>query len=197
MKQNKKPITWIAVIIGLAVLSLIGGYNGLVRERENVENAINNMETQYQRRSDLIPNLVSTVEGSANFERSTLDQVIQARAKATQVTLNVDDLTEENLAKYQEAQNQLSSSLSRLLAVAENYPELKSTQAFQDLMPQLEGTENRIQVARGDYGDTVKKFNSKIKSFPTNLLAGIFGFKEYPYFKADNQEAPKVEFNLD
>ena len=126
MKQNKKPITWIAVIIGLAVLSLIGGYNGLVRERENVENAINNMETQYQRRSDLIPNLVSTVEGSANFERSTLDQVIQARAKATQVTLNVDDLTEENLAKYQEAQNQLSSSLSRLLAVAENYPELKS-----------------------------------------------------------------------
>lgn len=194
--KNKNLIIGIAIAAGIVLMSLIGSYNGLVRERESVENAINGMETQYQRRNDLIPNLVSTVKGSANFEKETLNQVIEARAKATQVKLDINDLTEENLTKYQAAQNQLGSSLSRLMAVAENYPELKSTKAFQDLMPQLEGTENRIQVARSDYGDVVKKFNSKIKSFPTNIFAGIFGFKEYPYFKADNKEAPKVDFKF-
>ena len=194
--KNKNLIIGIAIVAGIVLMSLIGSYNGLVRERESVENAINGMETQYQRRNGLIPNLVSTVKGSANFEKETLNQVIEARAKATQVKLDINDLTEENLAKYQAAQNQLGSSLSRLMAVAENYPELKSTKAFQDLMPQLEGTENRIQVARSDYGDVVKKFNSKIKSFPTNIFAGIFGFKEYPYFKADNKETPKVDFKF-
>ncbi len=194
--KNKNLIIGGAVI-GVVLLALIGSYNGLVHERENVESAINGMETQYQRRNDLIPNLVNTVKGSANFEKETLNQVIEARAKATQVKLDINDLTEENLAKYQEAQNQLGSSLSRLMAVAESYPELKSTQAFRDLMPQLEGTENRIQVARSDYGDIVKKFNSKVKSFPTNIFAGIFGFKEYPYFKADSKDAPKVDFKFD
>lgn len=194
--KNKKFLIGIAIAAGVVLISLISNYNGLVREREGVENAINGMETQYQRRNDLIPNLVNTVKGSANFEKETLNQVIEARAKATQVKLDINDLTEENLAKYQAAQNQLGSSLSRLMAVAENYPELKSTKAFQDLMPQLEGTENRIQVARSDYGDIVKKFNSKVKSFPTNIFAGIFGFKEYPYFKADSKEAPKVDFNF-
>lgn len=194
-KKNKGLIIG-AVVAGLLLLTGIGSYNGLVKERETVESAINTLESQYQRRSDLVPNLVATVKGSANFEEKTLTKVIEARAKATQVSLNMNDLTEENLAKYQAAQNQLSSSLSRLMAVAENYPELKSTKAFQDLMPQLEGTENRIQVARADYGEIVKKYNSKIKSFPTNLMAGMFGFKEYPYFKSDSNAVPKIEFNF-
>ncbi len=193
--MKHKGLVIAGVIVALLVISGVGSYNGLVKEREAVESAISNMESQYQRRSDLVPNLVETVKGSKNFEQETLTQVVEARAKATQASLSVDDLTEENLAKFQAAQDQLSSSLSRLMAVAENYPELKTTEAFQDLMAQLEGTENRVQVARSDYGGVVKKYNSKIKSFPTVLFAGLFGFKEYPYFKADTQEAPEVNFD--
>lgn len=190
----KKPWFIAIGIIGVLVLLLVGSYNGLVKERENVHNQINTLESQYQRRNDLIPNLVNTIKGSSKFEQETLTKVIEARASATQVKLNVDDLTEENLAKFQAAQQQVSSSLSRLLVVAEDYPELTTTAAYQDLMVQLEGTENRIQVARSDYGEVVKKYNSKIKTFPTNILAGIFGFKEFPYFQAESKEAPTVNF---
>lgn len=188
--------TWliIAGVAGVLLLSLIGSYNGLVKEREKVHNQINTLESQYQRRNDLIPNLVSTIKGSSKFEEDTLTKVIEARASATQIKLDVNDLTEDKMAKFQAAQQQVGSSLSRLLAVAENYPELKTTEAYKDLMVQLEGTENRIQVARSDYGEVVQKYNSKIKTFPTSLLANMFGFKEFPYFKADSTEAPKVNF---
>lgn len=193
--MQKKGLMIGAAIALFLVMSGINAYNGLVKGDERVKQSINAIESQYQRRSDLVPNLVNVVKGSANFEEETLTKVIDARANATKITLDANNMTEENLRKFQETQNQLGASLGRLMAVAENYPELKSTQAFQDLMPQLEGTENRIQTVRSDYGKEVQIFNSKIKSFPTVIFARLFGFKEYPYFKADSSEAPKVDFS--
>ena len=185
----------LAAVIAVTTLSSCG-YNSMVKLDENVKSKWGTVQTQYQRRADLIPNLVSTVKGAAKFEQGTLTAVIEARAKATQMTVNADDLTPENIEKYQAAQGQLSQALGKLLSITENYPELKATQQFSDLSAQLESTENRITVARKDFNDAVQEYNSKIRSFPTNLTAGMFGFKAKGYFEADAtaKTAPKVEF---
>jgi len=193
MKKWKIPVI-IGGVLLLLVMMIAGSYNGMVSSRESVNTAWSKVESQYQRRSDLIPNLVNTVKGAANFEQETLTKVIEARAKATQI--KVDANNPDDIAKFQQAQSEVSSSLSRLLAVAENYPQLKATENFKDLQSQLEGTENRIAVARNDFNDAARSYNTKIKSFPANLLAGMFGFKERPYFEADAdaKKAPSVNF---
>lgn len=188
-----------AIIIGaVLVIALVlgGAYNGLVASREAVNTAWSKVESQYQRRSDLIPNLVNTVKGAANFEQETLSKVVEARAKATQI--KVDANNPDDIARFQQAQGEVSSALSRLLAVSENYPQLRATDNFKDLQVQLEGTENRITVARNDFNDTAKSYNTKVKSFPTNIFAGLFGFKERPYFAAEAgaDKAPKVDFGV-
>lgn len=172
-------------------------YNMLVSEQEKVNEAWSNVENQYQRRSDLIPNLVGTVKGYAKHEESTLTGVIEARAKATSINLNVDNLDDESLARFQKAQGELSSSLSKLMAVAEAYPTLQANQNFLELQAQLEGTENRITVARRNYNDVTRKYNTSIKSFPIVIYASWFGFKEKPYFKADegSEKVPIVNFD--
>ena len=191
---------WTVPVIVLGALILIamimgGVYNSLVASRENVNNATADLQSAYQRRSDLIPNLVNTVKGSSSFEQDILTAVVDARAKATQITLSAD-ATPEQLQAFQSAQSGLSSSLSRLIAVAENYPDIKSTQAYQDLMVQLEGTENRINTARNDYNETAKNHNVKVQSFPTNLVAGMFGFKTVILFQGDPgvEKSPTVNF---
>ena len=195
-----KKSTLVIVII-LAVVVIFGGcgvskYNKLVQQDEVVKNKWGAVQSQYQRRADLIPNLVSTVKGAANFEKETLTQVMEARAKATQITVNADDLSPEKLQQFQAAQGQLSSALGRLLAVSESYPELKANQNFLDLQAQLEGTENRITVARNDFNDAVKGYNSAVRTFPGNIMAGIGGFGQKGYFEADkgSENAPKVAF---
>jgi LemA protein len=190
-----------------AILGIIGalffttmlsscGYNSMVKLDEDVKTKWNQVETQYQRRSDLIPNLVSTVKGAAKFEESTLTAVVEARSKASQIKVNADDLSPEKIAQFQAAQGQVGQALSRLMVLTENYPELKATQQFSDLSVQLEGTENRIAVARKDFNDSVQEYNTKVRSFPNNLTAGMFGFKQRAGFKADEgaQNAPKVQF---
>lgn len=183
----------IAAIIGL---SLSSSYNGLVFKQENVQTALANLDSQYQRRADLIPNLVSTVKGAADFEQDTLTTVVEARAKATSITLDVSNATPEQIAAYQSAQGELSQALGRLLAVAESYPDLKSVETYRDLLSQLEGTENRINAARQDYNNSVNALNKAIKRFPTNIVAGMFGFEEAAYFAADEgaSTAPAVDF---
>jgi len=183
----------VVVIIGLII---VGGYNGLVGQRENINKTFGNLEAQYQRRADLVPNLVSTVKGAANFEQTTLTNVVNARAKATSIQVDADSATPEQMSKYQAAQGELSQALGKLLAITENYPELKAVAAFQDLQVQLEGTENRITVARKDYNDVSATYNASTKRFPTNITAGIFGFKEFPYFEAEQgaENAPNVNF---
>lgn len=197
--MNRKwlvPGIIIGVIVVLGMI-IVGGYNGLVGQREKVNNALANVDTQYQRRSDLVKNLVATVKGAANFEQETLTQVTEARAKATSISIDPSNATPEQLAQYQQSQGELSQALGRLLAVTENYPELKSVANFQDLQVQLEGTENRIAVARQDYNAVVTTYNTTISRFPTNLTAGIFGFDRYTTFKADqgSEAAPTVDFN--
>ena len=195
--------TWKMVLAGLAgvllliVLPALGSYNGLVNEREAVRGQVNNVQSQYQRRSDLVPNLVSTVKGSANFEQDTLTAVVEARAKATSVTIDPSNATPEQLQAFQGAQGELSSALSRLLVSVEAYPDIKSTEAFRDLTVQLEGTENRIQVARSDYGKAVQSYNARIQRFPTNITAVIFNFDAFPYFDADKgtETVPTVDFS--
>ncbi len=188
-------------IIILVVLALFGfygcsSYNGLVQKDTQVENAWANVQTQYQRRADLIPNLVRTVQGAANFEKSTLTEVIQARANATSMKIDPSNLTPENIQKFQAAQDKLSGSLSRLLAVAESYPQLKATQNFSELQAQLEGTENRITVARNDFNGVATSYNASVRSFPNNIFAGIFGFSRKGLFEAAQaaQSAPTVQF---
>ncbi len=172
------------------------GYNSIVAKDEGVTKAWANVETQYQRRSDLIPNLVATVKGYADFEQETLTQVIEARSKATSVQLTADELTPENIAKFQEAQSQLSGALSRLLVSVERYPDLKASQQFSQLQAQLEGTENRISVSRDKFNEAVNDYNTYIRSFPKNIVAGMFDFDQKGYFEADagTENAPKVEF---
>ena len=187
-----------AIIIGAALLIMValgGTYNSLVAGRENVNKMGGNLQSAYQMRNDLIPNLVKTVEGSANFEKSTLTQVTEARNKATQVTLP-KDATPEQIKAYQDAQNGVTSSLGRLIAVAESYPDIKSTTAFLGLMDSLAGTEARINTARKDYNDAVQPFNQKVQTFPTNIVAGVMGFRTLPYFEADANasKAPTVNF---
>ena len=190
----------VLVIVGVLILfvafSGCSGYNNLVKLDEDVKTKWNQVETQYQRRSDLIPNLVSTVKGAAKFEQSTLTQVIEARSKATQITVDPDKLTAENIGKFQSAQGEVSQALGRLMVLTENYPQLRATQQFSDLSAQLEGTENRIATARRDFNESVQTFNTKVRSFPNNLTAGIFGFSAKAGFKAEAgaEKAPKVQF---
>lgn len=172
------------------------GYNSMIEKQEAVDAQWAQVENVYQRRADLIPNLVATVKGYAEHEQSTLEAVIEARSKATSMTIDPSDLTEENLQKFQEAQNSLSSSLSRLLLIQENYPDLKANENFRDLQTQLEGTENRISVERKKYNDTAREYNTYIRKFPYNFTSSWFDFESKPYFKADEgaSQAPKVEF---
>lgn len=189
------------LIVILAAVLILGGcgcgqYNGLVQQDEVVKNAWNNVQSDYQRRADLIPNLVNTVKGEANFEQTTLTQVIEARASATQMRVNPDDLTPENIEKYQKSQGQLSQALGRLLMVSEQYPTLRANDAFRGLQAQLEGTENRIKVARNDFNGAVQTYNTQVRKFPTNLFAGLMGFKQRQGFAAEagSEKAPEVKF---
>jgi LemA protein len=168
----------------------------MVNQDQNVKSKWGNVQSEYQRRSDLIPNLVNTVKGAADFEKSTLDAVISARSKATQTTINPGELTPENIQKFQAAQSELSGALSRLLVTVERYPDLKANQNFRDLQAQLEGTENRIKVARNDFNGAVQTFNTTVKTFPNVIFASMFGFKEKGYFAADAgaEKAPSVNF---
>jgi LemA protein len=191
----------VLIVIGALVLLLGGcgcsGYNGLIQKDQNVKAKWANVESDYQRRADLIPNLVNTVKGAANFEQETLTQVIEARAKATQTTVNADNLSPEKIAEFQKAQGQLSGAIGRLLVTVERYPELKATQAFRDLQAQLEGTENRIKVSRNDFNTAVQGFNTSVKQFPMVLFSGLLGFKEKGFFAAEAgaEKAPTVDFN--
>lgn len=195
MKKNKGLIITI-VVIALVALWGISSYNGLVSMDENVSNSWANVETQYQRRSDLIPNLVNTVKGYAKHESQTLESVMQARSQATQVKIDPSNCTPQQLAAYQKAQGDVTTALGKLLAITENYPDLKANQNFLELQSQLEGTENRINVARKDFNDTAKKYNTSLRRFPRNIIASMFGFEKRNYFEAEAgaEKAPKVEF---
>lgn len=172
------------------------GYNGAISKEEQVNEAWSRVQSAYQRRSDLIPNLVETVKGQANFEQSTLTAIIEARAKATSMQVDAKDLTPEKLKEFQENQGQLSQALGRFLQIVENYPDLKTNQGFTELRTQLEGTENRINTERNLFNESVKEYNTHIKTFPNVLFKGMFGFKEKAYFEADKgtDKAPKVTF---
>lgn len=195
MKKNKGLIITI-VVIALVAIWGISSYNGLVSMDENVSNSWANVETQYQRRSDLIPNLVNTVKGYAKHESQTLESVMQARSQATQVKIDPSNCTPQQLAAYQKAQGDVTTALGKLLAITENYPDLKANQNFLELQSQLEGTENRINVARKDFNDTAKKYNTSLRRFPRNIVASMFGFEKRAYFEAEAgaEKAPKVEF---
>ena len=196
--MSTKNLTLLVIVFFILILGgcSCNGYNNMVKLDETVKSSTGNLQSEYQRRTDLIPNLVNTVKGAANFEQQTLTNVMEARAKATQVKLDANNLTPDKVAQFQQAQAQVSSSLSRLLAVVENYPDLKATQNFRDLQAQLEGTENRIKVARNDFNGTVQSYNSTIRRFPNNLFAGMFGFAAKPYFEAQAgaDRAPEVKF---
>lgn len=187
----------VAAIILIIVFMGCGGYNGLVKQDENVKKAWNNVETEYQNRSDLVGNLVNTVKGAANFEQNTLTALVEARAKATSVNINADNLTPENIAKFQAAQGEMTGALSRLLAVVENYPDLKATQNFKQLQEQLEGIENNIKNSRKVFNEAVNVYNTKVRSFPMNIFAGMFGFSAKEGFKADAGAEKKVDVNFD
>ena len=191
------------IIVGFLALVVLGivmwgtkVYNGMVTMQESVTSQWGNVETSYQRRADLIPNFVNTVKGAANFEQTTLTQVIEARAKATSVTIDPTKMTAENMQQFQQAQGQVSSALGRLMVVVEQYPELKATQNFRDLQVELEGTENRISVERRKFNDVALTYNTYIRRFPQSFLAGMFGFQAKPYFEAAEgaEKAPEVKF---
>jgi len=194
----------IGIIIGAVIALFILGtvlwgvkvYNGMVTMGESVTSQWGNVETQYQRRLDLIPNFVNTVKGAANFEQQTLTQVIEARAKATSVTIDAKNLNEQSMAQFQQAQGQVGSALARLMAVVEQYPELKATQNYRDLQVTLEGTENRISVERRKFNEVALSYNTYIKRFPQNFIAGMFSFQAKPYFKSVEgaEKAPEVKF---
>ena len=189
------------LLVMLGVLVILGfwgcnGYNGLVTADQDVKKVWSNVETNYQRRTDLYSSIIKTIESSANFEKSTLREVIEARSKATSIKVDINDPA--SLEAYQKAQAGLQSSFSKLLAVVENYPDLKTTQAIRDFQTQIEGTENRINVARQDYNKSIEGYNLKVKRFPKSILAGIFGFKEKPFYKADagSEKAPDIKFDI-
>ena len=195
MKRNLTLWIVLGIILVLVFIGC-GQYNGMVKEDENVKNAWGNVQSAYQRRADLIPNLVSTVQGEAEFERGTLNDVINARAKATSIQVNPEELTPEQLQQFQQAQGQLSQALGRLLVVSENYPNLRANDAFRNLQYELAGTENRINTERNRFNTVVNSYNTKVRSFPNNLFAGMFGFRARPPFEADPgaQSAPRVNF---
>jgi LemA protein len=200
--MKKGCLIWIIVgiIFAVVVLGIVSWgtkiYNQMVTLQEGVTSQWGNVETQYQRRADLIPNFVNTVKGAANFEQETLTKVIEARAKATQVTIDPTKMTAENMQQFQAAQGELSSALSRLMVVVEQYPELKATQNYRDLQVELEGTENRISVERRKFNEVALSLNTYIKKFPQNILAGMFKFTAKPYFEsmAGADKAPEVKF---
>ncbi len=189
------------LLVTLGVLLILGfwgcnGYNGLVTADQDVKKVWANVETNYQRRTDLYSSVIKTIESSANFEKSTLKEVIEARSKATSITVDIND--PKSLEAYQNAQAQLQGSFSKLMAIAEAYPDLKTTKSFQDFQTQIEGTENRINVARQDYNKSVEGYNLTVKRFPKSLLAGIFGFKEKAFYKADagTEKVPDIKFDI-
>jgi LemA protein len=200
MKKSCLVSIIIVAFLGLILLSVViwgtKVYNQMVTLQEGVTSQWGNVETQYQRRADLIPNFVNTVKGAAAFEQETLTRVIEARSKATQVTIDPTKMTAENMQQFQAAQGELSSALSRLMVVVEQYPELKATQNFRDLQVELEGTENRISVERRKFNEVALTFNTYIKRFPQNFLAGMFGFTSKPYFESMEgaEKAPQVQF---
>lgn len=192
----KRVLVSLVAMVVLAMSLTSCSYNSMVEADENVKAQWAKVENQYQRRADLIPNLVNTVKGYAEHEAGTLEAVVEARAKATQVTIDAENLTEENIKAYQEAQGELSQALGRLLAVTENYPDLKANENFRDLQAQLEGTENRIATERGRYSEMVAGYNAMIRKFPAVITAKIFGFEAKPQFAAETgaEKAPVVEF---
>jgi LemA protein len=195
MNMKKSTIIILAVIAVVAVWA-VTGYNRLVKADEAVSTAWSNVENQYQRRADLIPNLVNTVKGYAAHEKETLDAVVAARTRATQVAVDAENLTPEMLQEYQKAQNEVGTALGRLIAIAEAYPDLKANANFLELQAQLEGTENRISVERRNFNEVAKKYNTSIRTFPRNMLAGMFGFEKRPYFEAQEgaENVPVVQF---
>lgn len=190
-----KKWIWIGVVALVAIFCYTS-YNGLVTKEEGLDSAWSNVETQYQRRADLIPNLVNTVKGYAAHETQTLNEVTEARARATSINLSADDLTPERLAQFQRAQAEVRSALGRLIAVSESYPDLKANQNFLELQAQLEGTENRIAVARKDFNAAAQQYNVSVRRFPANLVARMFGFGQKPYFESAEgaAAAPQVTF---
>ncbi|MBR2015951.1 MAG: LemA family protein [Prevotella sp.] len=195
MKKNLGLVITIA-IVAVVLIWGVSGYNGLVSMDEGVQNKWADVETQYQRRADLIPNLVNTVKGYAAHEKETLEGVVKARSEATSVKVDPENMTAEQMAQYQKTQNGVSSALSKLLLVVEKYPDLKANQNFLELQSQLEGTENRITVARRDFNGAAKEYNTAIRKFPKNILAGMFGFEKKAYFEAQEgaEKAPEVQF---
>lgn len=196
--MNTRNIVLLSVLGLFLMLGLwtCNGYNGLVGADQGLQKVWGNVETNYQRRTDLYSSIIKTIEGSGKFEKSTLKEVLEARSKATQVQVNINDAS--SLEAYQKAQAGLQSSFGRLMAVAESYPDLKTTAAFRDFQAQIEGTENRINVARQDYNKAIEDYNLRVKRFPGNILAGLFGYRDKPYFKAaeGTEKAPEVNFNI-
>ncbi|MBQ7554565.1 MAG: LemA family protein [Bacteroidaceae bacterium] len=192
----KKSTIGLLAVIAVIAFWLIGVYNGMVGLDEGVNTAWANVETQYQRRADLIPNLVNTVKGYAQHEQSTFEAVVNARSKATSITVDPSNLTPEKLQEFQQAQGEITSALGRLIAISENYPDLKANEQFKELQAQLEGTENRINVARTTFNKEAQKYNTTIRTFPRNLFAGMLGFTQRAYFEADAgaSQAPTVQF---
>ena len=192
----KKSTIILIAVIAIAAIWGVSAYNGLVKMDESVSTAWSNVENQYQRRADLIPNLVNTVKGYAAHEKETFEAVVSARSKATQMTIDADNLTPEKLQQYQKAQGEIGAALGRLLAITENYPELKANENFKELQAQLEGTENRISVERRNFNEVARSYNTAIRTFPKSLLAGMFGFEKRPYFEAEEgaNKAPEVKF---
>ena len=196
--MNKKTVTWIVIlgVVAIAIIWGVGRYNAIITAEENVDTAWAQVENQYQRRADLIPNLVETVKGYAAHESATLEGVIAARAKATQVVIDPTHATAEQIATFQEAQGELSQALGKLLALSESYPDLKASENFKTLMSQLEGTENRITVARNNFNELARQFNTLIRRFPTNIIANMMNAEKRPYFEANEgaEIAPQVQF---
>ena len=191
----KKGIIVIIALLAMLAIWGVSVYNGLVSKQETVEKAVGNVQTAYQKRADLIPNLVATVKNYAEYEAGTLEAVVEARAKATSVTLDANNLTEENMKAFQAAQDQMSSALSRLLVTVEQYPDLKANQNYLDLQSQLEGCENAIANARREFNETARAYNTAVRRFPANIIAGMFGFDKKPYFEASEgaDKAPDVK----
>ena len=194
--MKKSSVIIVLIVAAIVVVWGITGYNGLVGMDEGVQTKWADVETQYQRRADLIPNLVNTVKGYAAHESETLQAVVEARAKATSVNIDPTNMSAEQIANFQKAQDGVSSALGRLLVTVEKYPDLKANENFKELQAQLEGTENRISVARRDYNEAARKYNTTLRSFPKNILAGMFGFEKKAYFEAQegSEQAPTVQF---
>lgn len=192
----KKSTIIVIALVAIIAIWAVSGYNSLVKMDESVSTAWSNVENQYQRRSDLIPNLVNTVKGYAAHEKETFQAVTEARSKATQMTIHANELTSEKMVEYQKAQGEVGAALSRLLAITEAYPDLKANENFKELQAQLEGTENRISVERKNFNEVARSYNTAVRTFPRTIIAGIFGFEKRPYFEAEDgaDKVPTVEF---